>query len=106
MSDICGAIDNDLAGLIHTIIVVLKIAIPVILIIFGMIDFGKGVVAKSEDEIKAGRKIFTKRLISAALVFFVVTIVQLMLNIVDDKNDNGTSDVWDCANMILNGEKS
>ena len=104
MNDICGLIDNDLAELIHTIIVFLKIVIPVLLIIFGMLDFGKGVIAKKEDEITAGRKIFIKRVISAVLIFFVVTIVQLTINIFDDKNDTGTSDIWDCANMILNGE--
>lgn len=104
MNDICGLIDNDLAGLIHTVIVLLKIGIPVILIIYGMIDFGRGVIAKKEDEIAENRKKFIKRVISAVLVFFVVTIVQLVINVVDDKNDKGTSDIWDCANLILNGE--
>ncbi len=103
VNSVCGFIDNDLAELIHTAITILKIGIPVLLIIFGMLDFGKGVIANKEDEIKSGQHIFIKRTISAALVFFVVTIVQLLINVVDDKNIDDQSDTWNCANLILNG---
>ena len=99
MTETCGMIDNNLAGLIHTIIVIIKIGVPVLLIIFGMIDFGKGVIAKNEDEIKSSRKIFTKRLISAILVFFVITIIQLIVNTMEEKKE-----IWQCANLILNGK--
>jgi hypothetical protein len=103
--NVCNLIDDNLAYLIHTVIVIMKIAIPVILIILGMLDFGKGVIASKEDEIKKGQQIFIKRLISAFLVFFVVTIVQTLIVLIDDKNDIDESDAWTCANMILNGEK-
>ena len=104
VNSVCGFIDNDLAELIHTAITILKIGIPVLLIIFGMLDFGKAVIANKEDEIKSGQHIFIKRTISAVLVFFVVTIVQLVINAVDDKNIDDQSDAWNCANLILNGK--
>ena len=100
---ICGAIDTNLAELIHTIITLLKFGIPILLIIFGMIDFGKGVAAKKEDEIKAGQNMFFKRVISAILVFFVVTIVQVVINFVDDHAGSSESSAWRCANTIMNG---
>jgi len=103
-SSVCGAIDNNLAELIHTVITLLKFGIPILLIIFGMLDFAKGVIASKEDEIKSGQHIFIKRIISAVLVFFVVTIVQLVIGLVDDKNSANESDAWNCANMILNGK--
>lgn len=103
IDSICGAIDNNLAGLLHTVITIVKIGIPILLIIFGMLDFAKGVIASKEDEIKSGQQMFMKRLISAVLVFFVVTIVQLVIGLVDDKNDANESDIWNCANLILNG---
>jgi len=103
-NSVCGLIDNNLATLIHTIISILKFGIPLLLIVFGMLDFSKGVIASKEDEIKSGQKMFFKRVISAVLVFFVVTIVQLVIGIVDDKNDSGESDAWNCANLILNGK--
>ena len=104
IDNVCGAIDNNLAGLIHTAIVIIKYAIPVLLIIFGMLDLGKGVIASKEDEIKSGQHMFIKRLISAVLVFFVVSIVQLLIGLADDKNDTDESDTWKCANMIMNGK--
>lgn len=103
-NSVCGAIDNNLAELIHTVITLLKFGIPVLLIIFGMIDFSKGVIASKEDEAKSGQKLFIKRLISAVLVFFVASIVQLVVSIADEKNAANESEVWNCANMILNGK--
>jgi hypothetical protein len=47
---------------------------------------------------------FIKRLISAVLVFFVVTVVQLLVGMADDKNDTDESDAWKCANMLMNGK--
>jgi len=104
VNDLCGAIDNNLAELIHTVILLMKYSIPILLIIFGMIDFSKGVIAKKEDEIKAGQNMFFKRLIAAILVFFVVTFVQVIVNFADEKSDSGESDAWRCANMIMNGK--
>ena len=105
-NSICGAIDNNLAELIHTIITIIKIGIPLLLIIFGMLDLGKGVIASKEDEIKKGQQMFIKRLITAVLVFFVVTIVQLVIGLADDKNESDESDAWKCANLIMNGKTS
>lgn len=106
LDDVCGLIDNNLAELIHTAIILLKIGIPVLLIIFGMIDFGKGVISGKEDEIKSGQHMFIKRVISAILVFFVVTIVQTVIELADDKNSDNESDTWNCANLIMNGKTS
>ena len=104
IDSICGAIDNNLAELIHTVITIIKIGIPILLIIFGMLDFAKGVIASKEDEIKKGQQMFIRRLISGVLVFFVITIVQFLIGLVDDKNDANESDIWNCANLILNGK--
>lgn len=101
VNEICSDINSDLTGFIHNIIVIIKIAVPIILVIFGMIDLGKGVVANKEDEIKKGQGVFIKRLIAGVIVFFMVTIAQLVTNIVDKEN-NGQ--FWECANTIMNGE--
>ena len=104
INDLCGMIDNDFAELIHTLIVIIKFSVPILLIIFGMLDLGKGVMAKKEDEIKAGQNLFIKRLIAAVLVFLSVTIIQFAIGLVDDKSAGDDSDVWRCANAILNGK--
>lgn len=85
---------------VHTIILVIQIAVPVVLVIMGMLDLFKAITAQKEDEIKKGQQMFIKRLIAAAIVFFVIAIVKLLFSFVaDDKNGN----MIDCVNCFLNG---
>ncbi len=57
----------------------LKILVPVIIIVLGSIDLGKAVVAQSEDEIKKGTQLLIKRLIAGIVIFFIPTIVTIVL---------------------------
>lgn len=97
-------IDEKIPQAVHTIITVIKIAVPVLLVIFGMLDLLKGIIASKEDEIKKGQSIFIKRLITAVLIFFITSIVQLLISFV--AGDDGEPDVMSCANCFINGPKS
>jgi len=92
--------DSMLPNILSTIVTLIKIGVPILLIVFGMLDLGKAVMAQKEDEIKKGQQTFIKRLIAAAIVFFVVFIVQLLLGIVAPKGDN--TNMWDCFNCLVN----
>ena len=96
-------IDIKIANAVHTIIVAIKIAVPVLLVIFGMLDLFKGLTAQKEDEIKKGQQIFVKRLISAAIIFFVVSIVQLLISFVSNGEEPG---IMECASCFINGVDS
>ena len=102
----CGNLAFDFSGtfpfMVSTIITVIKIVVPILLIIFGMIDLGKAVVASKEDEIKKGQQTFIKRAITALIVFFVIQIVQLLIGFVSNKD----SDVVNCFNCFVNGKVS
>ena len=93
-------VNQQIPQLVHTVIVVLKIAVPIILIILGMIDLLKGVTASKEDEIKKRQNMFFKRLIAAVLVFFVITVVQLVISFFDTDKEN----IMDCANCFINNK--
>ena len=101
----CGGIipymNSTIPRLTSLVVDLIKIGVPVLLIIFGMLDLGKAVMAQKEDEIKKSQQMFFKRILSAALVFFVVVIVQLVFNLVA-KDQN----VWDCVNCFINNECS
>lgn len=58
------------------------IGIPILLIVLGMIDLGKAVIASKEDEVKKATKAFGKRFIYAVAVFLVVWLVQFVLTTV------------------------
>lgn len=98
----CGTGDLKFDGLIpmitSTIVLIIQIGVPVLLIIFGMFDLGKAVVAQKEDEIKKGQALFFKRLIAAILVFFVVTIVKLVVGFAADR-----ADAVDCIDCFVRG---
>lgn len=68
------------------IIPLIQIGIPIILIILGMLDLGKAVVASKEDEIKSAQKLLIKRAIYAVAIFFVVLLVQLVFGLVADNS--------------------
>ena len=92
-------IDTKIANTVHTIIVVIKIAVPILLIIFGMLDLGKAVVAAKEDEIKKGQQTFIKRAIAAVIVFFVLQIVQIIVRFISA----GDANIAQCFNCFIHG---
>ena len=100
----CGSLDFEFAGtfpyLVSTAVLIIKIVVPILLIIFGMLDLGKAVVASKEDEIKKGQQLFIKRVISAVIVFFVIQIVQLLIGFVSGSDD----DISKCFNCFVNGK--
>ncbi|MDO4963241.1 MAG: hypothetical protein Q4E75_04000 [bacterium] len=102
----CGSTNLTFAGtfpyIISTIVLIIKIAVPILLIIFGMLDLGKAVVASKEDEIKKGQQLLIKRAITAVLVFFVIQIVQIIIRFVSGNN----ASVINCFNCFINGDSS
>ena len=110
-STLCEGIlvPNVLFNVVSTIITGIKIVVPILLIIWGMLDFAKSVVAKKEEDIKKYQKAFVSRLISALIVFLIIFVVQLAVNLVsgveDSTNPDGTtvSDIWSCSKKFING---
>lgn len=95
----CGDLDLSFSGMIpnvvHVIVLIIKIAVPILLIIFGMMDLAKAVMAQKEDEIKKGQQTFIKRLIAAIIVFFIITIVQMVIGFLAGDEDSVAS-CFDC----------
>ncbi|MBQ2873521.1 MAG: hypothetical protein IJE89_05940 [Bacilli bacterium] len=97
----CGSLWPLISLIKNGIIPLIQVGIPIILIVLGMLDLGKAVVASKEDEIKNAQKMLIKRAIYAVAIFFVVLIVQLVFGLLssagDDYGDQGNN--WmDCWN--------
>lgn len=69
--------------LVGRILFVFKIVIPILLIIFGMLDLGKAVVGAKDDEIKKALKQLAMRALAAIVVFLIPTIISFIFTIVD-----------------------
>lgn len=84
--------------LIGTVINILKIVIPIIIVLLAIMDLGKAVIAGEEKEIKEAQKMLIKRLIYGVAIFFVVTIVQVVFNLVSSSWKGGDNEIcWRCA---------
>lgn len=89
--------------IVSTIVTLIQIGVPIILIIYGMMDLGKAVMAQKEDEIKKGQQTFIKRIIAAVIVFFVIVVVKLVVNIIAPEGNN---DISNCIDCFVNGNCS
>ena len=98
--------------LVGYIVHAIWIGIPILLIVFGMIDLGKAVIASKEDEVKKATKAFGKRFLYAVGVFAVVWIVttvfslvaKLGLKDVDSASTSSWQGCWACIKS--NGDPS
>lgn len=101
-----GGIPEPIGRVVHTAVLVVQIVVPILLIIWGMLDFAKGIMAQEEDKIKAGQKKFIQRLIAAIIVFLIIATVNFVINMVSSLGGEGNSasPAWDCARELINGK--
>ncbi len=90
-------------GLLGYIVVVLKIVIPLILIVLGMIDLGKAVVASDDKAISKAVNMLLHRFIAAVIVFFIPTIVSAIFNAINlGKAERESADYQYCIQCLTN----
>ena len=101
----CGNLNLSFSGtlpnIVHLIIQIIQIVVPILLVIFGLLDLAKAVMAQKEDEIKKGQQTLIKRTIAAAIVFFVILLVQIVIGFVSGEDDT----VMSCFNCFVNGKE-
>jgi len=59
----------------------IKIIIPILLIVFIMLDLGKAVLAGSADDIKKAQKSALIRFLAAVAIFFLPSVINLILKL-------------------------
>lgn len=85
--------------LVGNILFVFKIVIPILLIIFGMMDLGKAVVGAKDDEIKKATKSLAMRAIAGVIIFLIPTLVGFIFSIVGGFSEV-SADYEICAKCI------
>lgn len=84
------------------VLLIFKIVIPIILIIFGVLDMFKSVIASKDDEIKKSAKSLAMRALSAVIIFFIPTLVSLIMGLIVNFRDSGAkADFEVCQKCIL-----
>lgn len=98
--DFCKGTAN-IWQIIGWVLLVFKIVIPVLLIIFGMIDLGKAVIASKSDEVKKATSSLAMRAVAAVAIFLIPTIIGFVMSFVSDFKDSGAqADFNVCKNCI------
>ena len=94
----CG-IPSGLADMINDAFNLLKIGVPIVLIIMGMIDLLKAVAGQKEEDIKKGWNTFAKRVIYGIAVFFVFFLVQFIVSLLP--GSSGKNDILKCVKTFF-----
>ena len=81
--DFC-TLSSPIWRLVGYFLYIVKVVIPLIIIILEAIDLSKAVVAGKDDAIKKSTSILIKRLILGIVIFFIPTIVSLILNLISE----------------------
>lgn len=98
-----GGFCTDTANIWHLvglIVYIIKIVIPLILIVMGMIDLGKAVINSDEKAINKAVGTLVKRFIAAIVVFFIPTIVNAVFGIIGIVSGNAKADYQTCVDCV------
>lgn len=86
-------IDPIVPAFVRLLINLIKIVVPIVLIIFGIVEMLKAATANDDKVMKEAQSKLIKRIVYAVLIFFIVAIVQLVFstlgkaNVSEAKND-------------------
>lgn len=83
------------------ILLVVRIAVPLIIIGFGTLDLAKAVIDKDDKSLTKQMKQLGIRVLAGLIVFFVPNIVALIFSMSDKLNILDDSQYKTCANCLL-----
>lgn len=72
-------ISDDMQKIINEYMGWIRVLVPIAIIVLGTIDFVKAVFASKEDEMKKAQSTFMKRLIIGIIIFFIPTVVNIVI---------------------------
>ena len=86
--------------LVGKAIYILKILIPIILIVLGMIDFGKAVISSDEKALKNTTKKLIKKIIAGICIFFIPLLIQFVFSMISLVSDEMKKDYTKCIDCL------
>lgn len=72
---------DDLVEILQSLVDIVKVAVPILLIALGTLDFGKAIFSSDDNEMKKAQSKFMKRLLAAAAIFLVPSLLGVLLNL-------------------------
>lgn len=89
--------------LVGYFLLVFKIVIPLLIIIFGMVDLGKAVIASDDKAVSKAAKSLLMRVIAGVVMFLIPTLIGLVFNLVGGfSSTEAAEDYKICSQCITN----
>ena len=96
---VCGYIPESVAEVLYSFYIIIKIIIPILLIIFGILDLGKVVVTGDDKASKGYVRRLISRFIAAIAIFLLPSMVRLCFNLV---NTDDARIAVTCMDSVIN----
>lgn len=90
-----------ISTLIRNIFNLIKVLVPVIIIIMGMIDLLKAVIASDEKKMSEATPKLIRKLISGIMIFLILSIVQFVFKNLLSNNGLFSDSMLDCVNYFI-----
>lgn len=97
------------------LITIIKIIVPLLLIIFGAIDFGKAAMASDDKAISKAAQMLVVRAAGGIIIFFIPTIINFAVSLISSWSEVETEftncstclfETGNCDNLIKEAKKS
>ena len=80
-------IDSRLLEKFRTFMTWFQIAVPILIIVLGSVDFSKAVLFQEKDDLQKAFKTFIKRCIVGVLIFFIPTLLHVLVQLFNKYSD-------------------
>lgn len=99
----CGKVEfaSSIADVFYYVLLIVQIAVPITLVLFGMMDLVKAMVSGKDDDIKKSQGVLFKRIVTGALVFLIIFVVKFSMQFV-----SADQSVVNCIKCFTNGSKA
>ena len=95
LQNFCNEASN-LLQVLGYIIIIFKVAIPLIIIVLGMMDFGKAVVSEKDEDIKKQAIKLGRRALAGLVIFFIPTVIYWIFDGVTGANNEDLKKCKEC----------
>ena len=82
-NDVNGDGSASVAYMIDSVLQYVRVIVPMLIIVLGVIDLSKAVISSKEDEMRKAQATFIKRILLGIVIFFVPLIVNVIMELAD-----------------------
>lgn len=106
--NLCSTNDGiqNAVRIIGYVVAIIKWVAPLIIIVLGMVDFGKAAISSDEKAISKAAAALLRRVIAGIVIFFIPTLILALLNVIEVTGGLENSNNFKvCTECILNVSK-